>query len=138
LRKAQFCGPVVHDLRSLPFFVRFVRARGTEPGLQPLEGADSAAHTLAVADPPLPAHLDLKNRLTARVVFNDCHIPELKAPRFVRPQACVGREQHIIVKLFAFPFEARQLGLVRAFSCSLVELFVFLGREPRPVRNFRG
>ncbi len=139
LRKAPFFGAVVQWCLapSRPCPLRSARAR-TESGFQSLKRAHSAAHALAVADTALAAHLDFKDRLTARVVFNDCHVPELKAPRFIGPEAGVGREQHVIVKLFAFPFEARLLGLMRAFSRGLVELLVFLGREPRPVRDFRG
>ena len=88
--------------------------------------------------PRFPAHLDLKDRLPACLVVDDCHVPELKAPCFVRPQSGIGGEQHIVVKLFRFPFEARLFRLVRALSCGLVELLVFLGREPRAVRDFRG
>ena len=81
----------------------FVCARRTEPGFQPLERAHGAAHALAVADAALAAHLDLKDRLAAPLVLDDCHVPELKAPRFIGPQAGVGREQNVIVKLFAIP-----------------------------------
>jgi hypothetical protein len=38
--------------------------------------------------------------LAAGFVFDDGHVPKLQAPRFVRPQAGVGREQNIVVKLF--------------------------------------
>ena len=75
--------------------------------------------------------------MPARFVFDDCHVPELQAPRLIGPQARVGGEQHVIVKLFAFPFVARQLRLVRALSGGLVKLPVFLRREPRAVRDFR-
>ena len=131
--------PLLIGVWSLPVLLRaLVRARRAEPGLQSLERAHGAGHALAVADAALAAHLDLKDRLAARVVFDDGHVPELKAPRFVGPQAGVGREQHVVVKLFGFPFVARLLRLVRAFSRGLVELLVFLGGEPRPVRDFRG
>jgi hypothetical protein len=117
---------------------RHKRAPGGAGLRSPLEGTHSTAHALAIADPALSAHFDLQDRLTAGLVVNDGDVPELKSPRFVGPQAGIGREQHIIVKLFRFPFEARLLRLMRALSCRFVELFVFLGGEPRPVRDFRG
>ena len=116
----------------------FVCARRTKSRFQPLERAHGAGHALAVADAALAAHLDLKDRLTGRVVLDDRHVAELKAAGFIGPQAGVGHEQHVIVKLFALPFVARLSGLVRALSRGLVELFVFFGRKPRPVRDFRG
>src|ERR1019366_10045242 len=126
-RKAQFFGAASNGVWSLPVPALFVRVCRAESHFQSLKGAHSAGRALAVADTALAAHLDLKDRLTARVVFYNCHIPKLKAPRFIRPQARVGREQHVVVKLFRFPFEARLLRLVRAFSGGLVELLVFLG-----------
>src|SRR5271157_442851 len=138
LRKAPLFGAVVIGVWPLLAPALFVCARRTKSGFESFERAHSAGHALAVADATLATHLDLKDRLTERVVFDDCHVPELKAPRFIGPEAAVGGEQNVIVKLFAFPFEVRLPGLVRALSRGLVELFVFLGREPRPVRNFRG
>src|SRR5712691_5159750 len=131
--KTQFSGPVRRGFWSV-----LVLACRTESGLQSLERAHGAAHALAVAYTALAAHLDLKDGLPARVVFNDCHVPELKAPCFIRPKAGVGREQDVVVKLFRLPFVARHLRLVRALSCRFVELFVLLGREPGSVRDFCG
>jgi hypothetical protein len=42
-----------------------------------------AVHALALADAALAAHLDLKDRLAVRFVFNDCHVPKLKAQRLI-------------------------------------------------------
>jgi hypothetical protein len=99
---------------ALPALV--VCARRTEPHFQWLEGPHSAGHALAVADTALAAHFDLKDGLTAGFVFDDGHVPKLKAAGFIGPQAGVGREQNIVVKLFRFPLEARLLGFMRALE----------------------
>jgi hypothetical protein len=125
---------VFGPLPSVRASARVSLARGgAESGLQSLERAHGAAHALAIADTALAAHLDLKDRLTAGLVFTDCHIPELKPPGFIRTEARVCREQHVIVKLFGFPFVPLLLRLMRALSCGFAELLIFLGREPRPV-----
>src|ERR1019366_10740246 len=134
-RQAQFfwfgCGCVGSIL-----VMRFISTGRTEPGLQPFERTHGSGHALAVADTSLAANLDLKDRLPAGLVFDDCYVPKLQAPGFVRAESRVGGEQHIVVKLFAFPFEARLFRLVCALSCRLVKLLVFLRREPRAVRDF--
>src|SRR5712692_1001096 len=98
--RRNFSDPFVVDFAPFPSLGCAVCAYVTESGLQSLERAHGAAHALAVADAALAAHLDLKNRLPARVVFNDFHVPELKAPRFIRTKAGVGCEQNVVVKLF--------------------------------------
>src|SRR6266849_4711486 len=136
-RKAQFLGAVLGGFWSVPVLGCGVHVYATESGLQSLERAYGAAHALAVADTAFAAHLDLKDRLSARVVFNDCDVPELKAPRFIGPKAGVGCEKNIVVKLFRFPCVARRLRLLRALAGGFVELFVFLRGEPGAVRDFR-
>src|SRR6266849_1678335 len=98
--RRNFSDPFVVDFAPFPSLGCAVCAYRTESGLQSLERAHGAAHALAVADTALAAHLDLKDGLPARVVFNDCHVPELKAPCFIRPKAGVGREHDVVVKLF--------------------------------------
>src|SRR6267378_6217256 len=119
LRQPPFFGPVLDGVWSLSVRARvracFIGSRGTESGLQSLERAHGAAHALAIADTPLAAHSDLKDRLTAGLVFNDCHIPDLKPPGFIRTEARVCREQHVIVKLFGFPLVALLLGSCARF-----------------------
>ena len=56
----------------------------------------------------------------------------IEAPCLVRPQAGIDSKEHIIVQLLQSPSVALLLRLLRALSRSLVQWFVFFGREPRP------
>ncbi|HLW71786.1 MAG TPA: hypothetical protein VKS22_14320 [Candidatus Binataceae bacterium] len=99
------------------------------PGLQSLERAHGATHALTVADSALAAHLDLKDGLAARVVFDDCDVPELKAPRFIGSKAGVGGEKNIVVKLFRFPFVARRPRLLRTLAGGFVSFLYSSGEN---------
>ena len=117
---------------------RLVDPQRPGAALQPLERPDGAGHAFAIADAALAPHLDFKDCFSGGVVIDDGHIAELQPPGLVRPEAGIHGEQHVVVELLAFPFEAVLFRLVRALARRLVELLVFFGRKPRPVRNLGG
>jgi hypothetical protein len=117
-RQAQFLGFGCCGVGSI-LVARFLCTRRTEPGFQPFERTHGAMHALAVADASLAPYLDLKDRSLASVVFDNCHVPKLEAPRLIGPEACIGGEQHTVVKLLAFPFESAPASArARAFVAS--------------------
>jgi hypothetical protein len=67
---------------------------------QPLERPDGPAGALAIADAALAANLDLKDGFIAALIRDDLHIAIFKAVRLIRPQARIGHEQDVVVKLF--------------------------------------
>jgi hypothetical protein len=58
---------------------------------------------LAITNASLPTYFDLKDGLTAPLIFGHRDIAELKTPRLVGAESSVGGEQNIIVQLFRFP-----------------------------------
>ena len=101
--------------------VHAINARRAEPASKSLKGPHCTGHTLAISDAALSAHFNLQDRLAQILVVNDRDIPELKAPCLVGPQSGIDCKEHIVVKLFRFPFEALFFRLLRALSCRFVE-----------------
>jgi hypothetical protein len=83
-----------------------VGRRRVVPFDKPLERPDSPAHALAIAGATFAAHLDLKDRLLDRLILDNLHVAIFEAVRLVRPQARIGHEQHVVVKLFRLPIVA--------------------------------
>src|SRR5271157_1520928 len=67
---------------------------------QPLKRLYGPAGALAIADAAFAADLDLKDGFVAALILNDLYIAIFKVVRLVRPQAGIGHEQDIVVKLF--------------------------------------
>lgn len=65
---------------------------------------------LAVADPALAAHVDLKDRLASCLILDDLNVAELKPKRLVGAQPRVRHEEDEVVQLLARPFPSRLLG----------------------------
>ena len=66
---------------------------------QPLKRHDGPTGAFAIADAAFAAHFDFKDGFTGRGVLDDRHVAIFEAARLVRPQAGVGHEQDIVVKL---------------------------------------
>ena len=72
----------------------------------------------------------------AAFVLDDLDVAILKLVRLVRPQAGVGHEQNVVVKLFRFPLVTIVFRVLRPFAGGGVELLVLLRRKPAAVRDF--
>ena len=66
---------------------------------QPLEGLYGPAGTLAIADAAFAANLNLKDGFLTSLILDDLHIAIFKVVRLVGPQAGIGHEQDVVVKL---------------------------------------
>ena len=118
--------------------VHAINARRAKPASKSLKRPHCTGHAFAVSDAALSAYFNLQDRLVQILVVNDRDIPKLKAPGLVGPQSGIDCQEHIVVKLFRFPFEAPLLRLLRSLSRRFVEFLVFFGGEPRPVGDFGG
>ena len=79
---------------------------------------------LALANASFSTYFDLKDGLTAALVFEHRDIAELKTHRLVGAESGVCGEQNIIVKLFRFPTKTGLLGVLGAFPRRLKKLLV--------------
>ena len=118
--------------------VHAINARRAEPALKSLKGQHRTRHTFAISDAALSADFNLQDRFIRIPIMNDGDIPKLKAPGLVGPQSSIDCEEHIVMKLLCFPFEASFLRLLRALPRRRVEFLVFFWREPRTMRDFLG
>src|ERR1039458_4752347 len=92
---------------------------------QPLKRLYGSAGALAIADAAFAANLDLKDGFMAALILDDLHIAIFKLVRLVRPQAGIGHEQDIVVKLFRFPFVAGIFRSVSPAPGGFIELLAF-------------
>jgi hypothetical protein len=87
------------------------------------------------ANASLASHLDFQDFLTGAVISRNRHVPVLEVKSFIRPQAGIGHEQHEVINLLGIPFGMRVERLLRVGPRGLIELLIFFGAEPRPMRN---
>lgn len=99
-------------------------------GAQPLERAHGTGHAHAIANTALAVHFDFKNAFAGIVVRHDFHVTEFQMLDLVGTQPRGSHEEHKVMQLLGMPFLARIFRLIGVRARRLIELFVFVGREP--------